>query len=436
QVEAYHRVLKSNFRSAHCGIELGHALICDCAYRYNCSRIAHGATQARRVVRGSAEDVLPIPVMDAHSIAVLNKRNSFLFGSDAYPLVTREYHADDPEEELFGLSYTRSRAADVKSGTAPQEDSIWEDAFCQALEQDEGTAGELDLATRDLDDTVASTGDLESILEYRYISKDSDKSDDEAGPAQKRLRLAFSGGIARPRLPSVSEEMSDLVLELAAVHGKDLGAIFRDYEVEYRKRKALDASCQLYQTSRELIGRFLTGVRKRRAAAEIEVEDPRGRDRMRALQEPTVDVAESLFEPNEAVMHPGVRISEPAVEAVPTNPYLVRAKSLLADPSLVEKLVESVKSATGRKPPTCTWCQLPIRTDTHPMRNHAGFSGPMTKTTGVRYCPVKYPDLAAFDKEILPTMLADRAAKKEKCFRCGLRYDDPQSEHRYHPKAV
>lgn len=71
QVEAYHRILKSNFRSAHCGIELGHALLCDCAYRYNCSRIAHAALQCQRIVKRPAEDMLPIPVMDVHSIAVL-----------------------------------------------------------------------------------------------------------------------------------------------------------------------------------------------------------------------------------------------------------------------------------------------------------------------------------------------------------------------------
>ncbi|EER09445.1 hypothetical protein Pmar_PMAR000996, partial [Perkinsus marinus ATCC 50983] len=223
---------------------------------------------------------------------------------------------------------------------------------------------------------------------------------------------------------------------LAALHDGDVGAIFRDYEVEYRKRKALDVSCQLYQTSRELIRKFLTGVKKRRAAEEIETEDPRGRDRMRALREPTIEVAEDLFEVSEAVPHPAVRVDAPPVEASPMNPYLIRAKSLLADLSLVEKLVQDVKSTTGRKPPTCTWCQLPIRNDTHPMRNQIGSVGSATKSAGIRYCPVQYPDLTAFDRDILPQLFAERTAKKEKCSRCSLKYDDVQNEHRFHPRAV
>ncbi|KAF4682100.1 hypothetical protein FOZ60_011052 [Perkinsus olseni] len=143
--------------------------------------------------------------MDPFSVAVLNKRNNDTFGSDA-----------------------------ESSGRIQRIDD--------------------ELADRDIESTVASSGDLpESSLEANSVSGGCNER------ARKRARLAFSGSVARPRNRGISKEMSDLVLKLLAIHGSDIDAIYRAYEAEYRNRKALDSTCDLFHISRELIRKFVIG---------------------------------------------------------------------------------------------------------------------------------------------------------------------------------
>ncbi|KAF4737095.1 hypothetical protein FOZ62_004735, partial [Perkinsus olseni] len=357
QLEAYHRVLKSNFQGASCGVELGHALICDCAYRFNCSRAAHAEAEGVAVSQGLAEDPLPGVVMDPFSVAVLNKRNNDTFGSDAFPLFARDYDASESGEEVFGLAYTRARFAEVKA-MGDQEDGAWEDVFSEAIQESSGRIQRIDdeLADRDIDSTVASSGDLpESSLEASTVSGGSNER------ARKRARLAFSGSVARPRNPGISKEMSDLVLKLLAIHGSDIDAIYRAYEVEYRNRKTLDSTCDLFQTSRELIRKFVVGDAKQQAAAELDVLDPVGKVRMNALKQPVVRVPDSVFESTQAapVSYDPIFVEPASATSSLVNPYLTRTKALLSDPQAVASFMADEKARTGRNPPTCPICKLP-----------------------------------------------------------------------------
>ncbi|EER10637.1 hypothetical protein Pmar_PMAR019015 [Perkinsus marinus ATCC 50983] len=56
------------------------------------------------------------------------------------------------------------------------------------------------------------------------------------------------------------------------------------------------------------------------------------------------------------------------------------------------------------------------------------------KTLACRYSEIPLDSEDAGD--ILPQLFAERTAKKEKCSRGSLNYDDVQNEHRFHPRAV
>ncbi|KAF4745124.1 hypothetical protein FOZ62_015117, partial [Perkinsus olseni] len=197
------------------------------------------------------------------------------------------------------------------------------------------------------------------------------------------------------------------------------------YEVEYRNRKALDSTCGLFQTSRELIRKFVVGDAKHQAAAELDVLDPAGKVRMNALKQPVVRVPDGVFESSQAapVSYDPIFVEPASATSSSVNPYLTRAKALLSDPQAVARFMADEKARTGRNPPTCPICKLPVRADTHPMRQAQGVQS-KSSSCGIRYCPIQHPHLEAFDRDILPKKLAERADKLEKCGLCGKSFDD------------